>query len=282
MNRQERRIYAKCIAIMAAYIIAGAYFYTMPTQAHAESAKKGACEASAVSDEEIIAETAEAAKSPQIREINDMSGMPCENREQFERWHAEYEQTASEETERDADGIRDSIEGNQEDGFGTTGADTETVQHENEEDEAGEEVLPDAAESQVVYSVNGEVMNPDLQTMLYDALDRHGISYWYEIGICQMWQESQGDIYAVNPVNHEDMGVLQYKDRYWDWSLGDIFDPTVQIELYATQMAARLNQGLSADECISRHKTSDYCPTVDWGYVAEVKQHLNNLRKESK
>lgn len=114
--------------------------------------------------------------------------------------------------------------------------------------------------------------------MMYDALNRHGVSYFYEIGICQMWQESRGNIFAENP-NGKDKGVLQYRLQYWDWNRGDIFDPAAQIELYAEQMAQRLNSGLSADECISRHNTSDHVSEVNWEYVAQVKQHLSNLRE---
>lgn len=196
-----------------------------------------------------------------------LSGMPCENPEQFERWYATYEQETSEESTRVLD---------EETTCGQTEMSETSAILEVESEPT---VETDKERAITLYSFGEEMIEPYLQVMLYEALDRHGISYWYEIGLCEMWQESHGDIYAVNPRNGEDMGVMQYKVRYWDWSLGDIFSPEAQLELYATQMANRLNQGLSADECISRHITSDYCTEMDWQYVADVKQHLPNLRK---
>lgn len=253
MKRTERKIYTRCIAIMAAYIIAGVYFYNLPCDA-----KFAPLEAFEETDGNFTEESAIVAKTWQIREDTGISGMPCESPEQFARFLETYEQ----ETEEETTGERTEV---------PTETEAERVRVPSDTEEVETEVQ--------IFAVGNEVLNPELQVLMYDALDRHGIAYWYEIGLCQLWQESHGYIYAVNPVNNEDMGVLQYKNRYWDWSLGDIFDPAVQIELYAEQMANRLNQGLSVEECISRHKTSDFCPTVDWQYVAEVKQHLSSLRE---
>lgn len=253
MKRQERKIYCRCIAIMAVYIIAGVWFYTMPCDA-----KIAPLEAVAESDGNFIEESGEVAKNAQIRENTAML-----------RKVGEVEQTASEEETALAEAlVAEKVESIQEDDpitqdlFKTESA-VETSYERNV----------------TLYSFGDQMIEPYLQTMLYEALDRHGISYWYEIGLCQIWQESKGNIYVVNASNGIDSGILQYRATYWDWTRGDLFSPEAQFDLYAEQMSARLNQGLSEDECISRHKTSDYSTAVDWGYVQEVRQHLPNLRK---
>ena len=125
--------------------------------------------------------------------------------------------------------------------------------------------------------IGGELIDPEIQRKLYKALEAEGIGYWYTGALCQMWQESQGQQYRINETNLEDMGLFQYKNRYWDWSEGDIFDADVQIRKYAREMAARFNAGLTVDEAISRHNTSDFVTEVNWQYVQEVKRHLPTM-----
>ncbi len=149
------------------------------------------------------------------------------------------------------------------------------------EDESTLAPSDEATEDEVLryrlFLINGDLIPIYIQSMLYNTLARYGIEYWYEIALCQMYQESHGNVYAENP-NGLDKGLFQYRITYWDWSRGDIFDPAAQIELYAEQMARRLNSGLSVEECISRHMTSDYCTDVNWQYVSDVKQWLGTLQ----
>lgn len=127
-----------------------------------------------------------------------------------------------------------------------------------------------------IYRIAGEDVDEDLQVALYEALAAEGIEYWYEGALAQMFQESHGKRYAENP-NGLDKGVMQFRITYWNWSDGDIFDVNAQFRRYAREMAARFGTGLSVDEAISRHKTSDYCTTIDWTYVGHVKQWLNQM-----
>lgn len=248
-----KRTYIGGIVFAIGFITASAIVMTPSVRA-----KNVPCEDFVVEDEEIFTEEAERSKTGQILQmtaIDDDSAMPCCDPERFREWYESYCASAreDEETESETD-----------------------IPTEVGEVESGTEEVP-----VTLYSVGEETLNPELQSMMRDALERNDIGYWYEIGICQLWQESHEDIYAENP-NGQDKGVLQYRLRYWDWNRGDIFDPAVQIELYAEQMAQRLNSGLSADECISRHKTSDHVTAVDWEYVGQVKQHLTALREVSK
>lgn len=135
----------------------------------------------------------------------------------------------------------------------------------------------EGAAEPVIYRIAGKLIDPEIQQKLYAALDAEGIAYWYEGALAQMMQESQGNPTVVNPENQEDMGLFQYKVRYWDWAEGDIFDADVQMRRYAREMAARFNAGLSVDECISRHNTSDSVTEVNWKYVADVKQWLGQM-----
>ena len=242
MKRSERKIYCRCIAVMAVYIVSAVWFYTTPTQAQADLSEKAVFTDDTLAVEKTSTEQATVAKTGQIRE----------NKASLRKVGEVEQESQAEETESE-----------------TCTTDAEEVS----------EVGTGTDESPVIYSVDGITPDPDLQRMLYEALDRHSISYFYEIAWVQCYQESKWQVYAVNPNNLVDSGILQYRATYFDYSRGDIFDPAVQFELYSEQMSARLNQGLSADECISRHKTSDFIGTVDWQYVAEVKQHLNSLRK---
>lgn len=124
-----------------------------------------------------------------------------------------------------------------------------------------------------IYRINGDEVDPDLQRLLYHYLEESGIEYWYEGALAQMYQESHGIWYAEN-VNGLDKGIYQYRITYWNWSDGDIFDVDAQMRRYASEMSARFNSGLSVDEAISRHKTSDYCTAVDTLYVSHVRQWL--------
>lgn len=169
-----------------------------------------------------------------------LSAMPCDDPEGFQRWMAEHETEESTEAE--------------------TEPETETE-----------------AEAVVIYSIDGVLIDPDIQKAMYEALEAEGIGYWYTGSLAQLFQESHGDPNAVNQQNHLDMGILQYRVTFWDWSEGDIFDPYVQIRKYAREMAARFNSGLSADQAISRHKTSDYCTEIDAAYVADVRQWLGKM-----
>ena len=127
-----------------------------------------------------------------------------------------------------------------------------------------------------IYRIAGEDVDEDLQFALYEALAAEGIEYWYEGALAQMFQESHGKRYAENP-NGLDKGIYQYRTTYWNWSDGDIFDVNAQFRRYAREMAARFGTGLSVDEAISRHKTSDFVTSVDWLYVQHVRQWLGQM-----
>lgn len=181
--------------------------------------------------------TEETAKEPEIGQIRD-SAMPCDDPEAFAEWYKEYQRRSN----------------------------TSNVLESLEEE-------PDIP----IYRIAGELIDPDIQRTIYKALEAENLTDWYTGALAQCFQESHGDRFAINPNNGLDMGLFQYRVTYWNWNDGDIFSIDAQLQRYCSEMSARFNAGLSVDEAISRHKTSDYCTAVDWTYVGHVKQWLGQM-----
>ena len=260
MKRQERKIYCKCIAIMAVYIIAGVYFYTLPCDA-----KFAPLEAFEETDGNFTEETEKVAETGQIRENTGMSAMPCENPEQFERWLETYEQETSEE-EAEVDGANPTV---QESG-------SEVISASRASEQSPVETVQ-GQEDTVIYSVNGETLNPDIQAYLYQRLSDYQLEWFMPYSILICWQESQFDQYNVSD-DGLDYGLLQFRKQFWDWSRGDIFDPYAQIDVFVELMANRANAGCDLYEMISRHMQSDY-GEYNADYVATVLSHEPNLKE---
>jgi hypothetical protein len=250
MNREERRIYQLGVAFAAVMIIA------MTSVLTEECGKNTVYAAAEVVDGNFIDGTATSPEKGQIRED---SAMPCVDAESFRRFLETYEPETTEEARTDA--VRPDHEDVRTEEI-TLAAETET---------AVEAAVP------TLYRIAGEEIDESIQVRLYQYLQEAGIPYWYEGALCQMFQESHGQQYAVNQTNHEDMGLFQYKNRFWNWADGDIFDVDAQMSRYASDMAARFNSGLTVDEAISRHNTSDSVAAVNWEYVGQVKQWLGKM-----
>lgn len=111
-----------------------------------------------------------------------------------------------------------------------------------------------------------------INDILKASLEGAGIGWWYPYACAQIEQESHWDPWAENP-NGQDKGLLQFRLCYWT-EPEDIFDVNAQIRKYTQQVAARINAGLSVEEIISRHITSDYVTEINWEYVNAVLQWL--------
>lgn len=180
--------------------------------------------------------TEESSETSETGLFDDQSAMPCVDPEVFAAWYEEY-------------------------------------QHASITSNTLEALEPEIPIYHFNVGPNEHQIEPDLQRLLYHYLEEAGIEYWYEGALAQMYQESHGIWWAENQ-NGLDKGIYQYRITYWNWNDGDIFDVDAQLQRYCSEMAARFNSGLSADEAISRHKTSDYVTTIDWTYVGHVKQWL--------
>lgn len=262
MMISERAIYMICCPMMIVAAIFTAVIWHRDL-----TSKKAPCEASKAEVEEITEETAKIDLKPVLACSMAMSGMPCENKEQFERWYREYEQETSEEAE---DGLQE---------YGTSG----TVLHT--ETEASEsDVSESNGISTPIYSVNGETLSPDFQRWVYNKLQDEEIEYWYETMLCQMYQESRFDQYAVSK-DGRDHGILQFRAEFWNdvsaqygFPGADIYDPYVQVAIYIKQTAERINSGISGAEVLTRHKTSDW-GVFDQQYYNEVSQWFDTIER---
>lgn len=163
-------------------------------------------------------------------------------------------------------------------------ADTKTVEQTDGVQQAAQTApVPDAEPAEVVGTVEapqGDSLDnqPEgdaastIPEILKASLDGAGIGWWYPYACAQIEQESHWNPWAVNP-NNLDYGLLQYRISFWG-EPEDIFDVNAQIRKYTQQAAARINAGLSVEEIISRHITSDYVTEINWEYVNAVLQWL--------
>ena len=111
-----------------------------------------------------------------------------------------------------------------------------------------------------------------IQDQLRVALEQAGIGWWWPYAWAQAQQESRWNPWAEN-ANGLDKGLFQYRITYWT-EPESIFDVGAQIRKYVGQVQARIFAGLSIEEIISRHITSDYVTAINWQYVNDVLQHL--------
>lgn len=123
------------------------------------------------------------------------------------------------------------------------------------------------------YSVNGAVLDLDIQRYLYQRLAEKGIGWFMPYAIMIAYQESRFNPRAEN-ANGQDKGLFQYRLKFYSGS--DIFNPYEQIDIFTQQMANRANSGCSVNEMISRHMMSDY-GTYNQTYVDQVLQHQVGL-----
>lgn len=144
------------------------------------------------------------------------------------------------------------------------------------EDPHDEETGVDAAAVETeapAYSVTNEY-----EAEMLARLTAYGIEWFYPYARATMFQESRMNAYAENP-NGLDKGLLQYRITYWSAicvqhgypAETSIFDWRVQVAIYVADTYRRLASGLSVQETISRHNTSDY-GQYNAVYVQQVMQ----------
>lgn len=135
-----------------------------------------------------------------------------------------------------------------------------------------------------LYSVNGAVLDEDLQRHLWERLNGYGIGYWMPIALAQMYQECSYDIRQVT--NGLDCGLLQYRNLYWDeWcdragvERGDIFDAYKQIDVYTAMVAKWISDGCTESIVISNHNSGAWTYDLVPGYVAEVSRWFDTIER---
>lgn len=198
-----------------------------------------------------------------------IEGMPCEVNEQ-------------ETGEEGTDELDEQIgAGFRENPSLVVGADSATVTAETAQAVCGTgQVLEEATPVQSVVGQevptgiqqNNSPAGSGLEDFLRTCLESAGIGWWYPYAYAQVMQESHWNPYAEN-VNGLDKGLLQYRITFYPGA--NIFDPYEQIRIYVGQVANRLNAGLSVEETISRHMTSDWVTDINWQYVQDVLRWMN-------
>lgn len=255
MKRSERKIYTRCIAVMAVYIISAVYFYTLPAEAKTVDAPVVSKKAVFTDDQsEVDNFTAEDAETDLKTVFDENSAMPCCDRESFEKWMETYEQeqeTCEQETEPEPEPTTVPTD----ECKVTTGTDETPV---------------------TFYSVNGETLNPELQAYLYQRLADYQLEWFMPYAIMIAYQESKFDCYAINPVNKVDCGLFQFRSYYYTGT--DIFNPYEQIDIFCELMGNRAKMGCDVYEMISRHNVSDW-GSYNATYVSQVLAHEQNLRE---
>lgn len=265
MTAYERKVYQFGAAAAGAFIIAATAVLTIP-----ETAKIEAHAAPTIQVEDFTEETTGTPEKGKIREHNAS--------QRIQRVET-LEETDEPETEKQVE--RESTERAED-------ADPSFSEHQaiqQAETEAMVESMGAKMESgkPIYYRIAGDVIPEEIQLALYEALQAEGIEDWFTGSLAVIYQESHGNPWAENP-NGLDKGLLQYRTTYWPATAAangeagaDIFDWQAQLRVYARQTARRINAGLSTDELISRHKTSDDSPALDPAYIRQVRQWLPTL-----
>ena len=166
-----------------------------------------------------------------------------------------------------------------------------TVSGETEEETEPESEIQTTAESDSTpyYSYKGrEVLDERLQYHLWDLWQRFDMpDDWYPYVIGLIYQECSfhSDSVHHNADGSVDIGYFQYNSRWFDGTAAkfgadlDITNNFHQAYLFVVQTKWRMEQGLSMEECISRHRRGDY-DGYDAEYVAMVFERTSNLIKE--
>ena len=133
-------------------------------------------------------------------------------------------------------------------------------------------------------SVDGHFLDKETQDWLYTCLKERGVSWYYDISLCQLYQESRYDRFAISE-DALDCGIAQIRNRYmneFEEKYGmecNPFNKRQAIEMYANIMANNLATADSLDQAISTYFTGNLNKYSE-KYVGDVLQWLDTLRKE--
>ena len=129
---------------------------------------------------------------------------------------------------------------------------------------------------QMYYTVNNAFIGYDLSDYLYDELKKHNIEWFFEIALCQLYQESR---YNSNAKGYDgyDQGIAQLRVVYWDYfkqlsgiSNADPFNPYDSISIYACLMA----KNLKATNNDIKLALSTYNTGNKYNYNADYVKHI--------
>ena len=176
---------------------------------------------------------------------------------------------------------RELIEGG---GMPCMGADHEQETSKEEVQEAVYDRDNTDYESRVTYyTVNGKRLGENLEAYLYGQLKQRWIEHFYELALCQIYQESRFNCSAVNSV-HMDFGLCQHCQGSFPTSAKeaglveyDIMNPIDSIYVYAYLMEKYLREEGSVDMALSRYYTGH--SVYNDQYVKDVTRWINTMEE---
>ena len=135
-----------------------------------------------------------------------------------------------------------------------------------------------------VYTVNGALLDPDLQEFAYNTLCGFDMEWYYPTFLCQMYQESRFDQSAVSA--HGCCGLCQLKAAYHEYfaDLAGIHgadlinDPLANIYVGAFLMSYYYNQCGDINVAISAYNTG-FIDKYNGDYVQQVRQWESTLKE---
>ena len=158
------------------------------------------------------------------------------------------------------------------------------VASETAPSEATVEEVEETAVERHHYSVNGQILAPELQDYLFRQLESRNIGWFYEISLCQIYQESRFNCSAVN-LAHMDFGLCQHYQGSFPTSAKeaglveyDIMNPIDSIYVYAYLMSKYISITGDVYMALSMYYTG--APVYSAIYVNDVTKWFSTIRTE--
>ena len=115
------------------------------------------------------------------------------------------------------------------------------------------------------YTVNGKFLGYELSNYLYEQLESYRMEWFYEIALCQLYQESRFDPNIVSP-DGCDQGIAQLRSTYFEYFMGiaglteaDPFNPYDSIFIYAYLMCDNLKDvDGDIDRALSKYNVGNF------------------------
>lgn len=114
------------------------------------------------------------------------------------------------------------------------------------------------------YTVNGAFLGYELSNYLYEQLKCCDMEWFYEIALCQLYQESRFDANAVSGDGY-DQGIAQFRSTYFEYFMelaglteADPFNAMDSIYIYVRLMQTHLNSvGGDANWALSKYNVGN-------------------------
>ena len=133
------------------------------------------------------------------------------------------------------------------------------------------------------YTVNGKFLGHELSSHLYEQLESYRMEWFYEVALCQLYQESRFEADIVSP-DGGDLGIAQLRNTYFEYFTAisglveaDPFNPYDSIHIYVHLMCSNI-KAVDGDihKALSKYNVGNF----NWyneNYVNAVLQWYDTL-----